>query len=43
MAATRTPDVCGAAGCRATAGLVVVELDGHGRRVLCSDCRSDPA
>jgi len=44
MAATeRSPDVCGAAGCRATTGLVVVELGDRGRRVLCSDCRGESA
>jgi len=41
MAATRTPDVCGAAGCRETAGLQAVELGSKGTRVLCSECRSD--
>jgi len=42
MAATQpTPDVCGAAGCRATAGLATVEIPGKGQRVLCSECRGE--
>ena len=39
---TPTPDVCGAAGCRATTGLVRVETK-YGVRVLCASCRSDMA
>ena len=43
MAATeRSPEVCGAAGCRATTGLVRVETK-YGVRVLCDSCRSDMA
>ena len=42
MAATeRSPEVCGAAGCRATTGLMRVEIGTKGVRVLCEECRGD--
>jgi hypothetical protein len=40
-ASERSPDVCGAAGCRATTGLMRVEIGTKGARVLCSECRGD--
>ena len=32
--------VCGSLGCRNTTGLLKVEVDGSGVRVLCAECRS---
>jgi len=31
--------VCGSLGCRSSVGLMRVEVDGHGVRVLCTNCR----
>jgi len=40
---TPTPEVCGAAGCRATSDIQRVETERYGIRSLCASCRSDMA